>query len=122
MEGHLSVAEAAKRLGVSTSRINDLVNEGRLPYVQGSGRGRPRFIPESAVAEFRKYRSGRENAPDIVATWQGLRIEMQIKVRRTADWSQTTATAQQAERAIINALRDGGFATVYGIPEPPANE
>jgi len=58
----LSVAEAARSLGVSSRRIRQLLGDGTLP---GRHVGRAWLVPAAAVAELgsRKHRAGRPPAP-----------------------------------------------------------
>ena len=49
----LSVAQAARRLNLSTSRVHELIKAGAIPSVKtGTTRTSPRRITAQAVAEY----------------------------------------------------------------------
>ncbi len=58
---NLTVAEAAKRLGVSSPRVRQYLKQDRLvgAFKVGEGKKAPWLIPKSAVDGFRRRKSGR---------------------------------------------------------------
>ncbi len=54
LDGLLTLAQVAERLGLSRKRVNDYVNEGKLPATKGK-QGH-NFVSESDLQEFEKGR------------------------------------------------------------------
>jgi putative transcriptional regulator len=55
LDGLLTLAQVAERLGLSRKRVNDYVNKGKLPATKG--KQNRNFVAESDLREFIKTRS-----------------------------------------------------------------